>query len=576
MKRKSVGIEVHSGKGIQYIKGTEGQKLSELLQNNHIDILNICQGNGNCGKCKVKLKSGRNAVTETEKKLLSEGELRAGIRLACKVEVESDLCVVLLEQSEEEMIVEGIRTEYSVKERMYNEESVESYCKRRKDKENNREQLRKNVEIEVLGSEMEESYFIAIDLGTTTIAMALVEQKSGNVQDTFTSINHQRKFGADVINRILAANDGKAEELKRLVEQDLWKGICKLTLGNGDEAGTEKNVKKDDLIEQKYKNIEKITIAGNTTMIHLLMGYSCKSLGKYPFASGHLGQIDCALKECISLSNGSVYEKIPVTILPGISAFVGSDIVAGMIACSGFKKRDINLLIDLGTNGEIVLGNEERVLVTSTAAGPAFEGGNIICGTASIPGAISGVKIQNQRAVVRTIKGIMPPVGICGTGLVSAIAGLKENHLIDERGVLRFPYPEHGFPLWIRENGERISIYQKDIREFQMAKAAIRSGIEILMEEFGCQAEEISRIYLAGGFGTELSIKDAVMSGILPKEFLGRTERIGNGALYGAVIYGLEQEEKCKFLYGIKIRSISLTETEGFREKFMTYLDFGT
>ena len=414
----------------------------------------------------------------------------------------------------------------------------------------------------------EKTYFIAIDIGTTTIAMALVDEKTGEVCDTYTSLNHQRKYGADVLSRISAANSGKTEELKRLIEEDLWNGICKLNV----------------------RNISCIVICGNATMIHLLMGYSCERLGKYPFVSECLEKIECTLKEIIVLGNSKqkdknvekcqyeMYEKNknnPVTILPSVSAFVGGDVVADVLVCPGFETEELSLLIDLGTNGEMVLGNKDKMLATSTAAGPAFEGGNIVCGMASVPGSISRVKIQNQRAVIKTIQDKLPPKGICGTGLISAISQLKQNNIIDEKGTLKCPYQKQGYPLWIFEHGEKIIVYQQDIREFQMAKSAIRAGIEILMEKYGCTANEISHVYLAGGFGVNLTEEDAIYTGILPEEFRGKTESVGNGAIKGSILYGMEKQmlidKKVESMIK-RIKHISLAEEQSFQEKYLQFL----
>lgn len=556
------------------IKGCQGQNLLELLQENNISVPAICQGNGTCGKCKIKLLSGSLPITEAERKILSEEELEQGIRLACKANLET-ISIEILGKPEHDIMVEAV----SVKEKVHDNK--------------------------MMHKEEESSFFIAADIGTTTIAMALVKEETGEICDIYTSLNHQRKYGTDVIGRITAANAGKAEELKRLIEEDLCQGICSLMKAEKKPKSKVSN-SQDETIkfprehERKNINISRIILAGNTTMIHLLMGYSCQSLGKYPFVSEHLGQVECTLKdvittnrvdgrqkECIIADVNNNVEKdsiasLPVIILPAISAFVGGDIVAGILACPVFETEGISLLLDLGTNGEIVLGNKEKLLVTSTAAGPAFEGGNITCGTASIPGSIDRVKIQNQKAIVKTIKNQMPPIGICGTGLVSVIAQLLENKIIDEQGNLRYPYSENGFTLWVQNHGESIKLYQKDIREFQMAKSAIRAGVEILMQEYGCQVTDIKQIYLAGGFGTNLLADDVVVTGILPQEWKDKIIPIGNGALQGAVKVGMEKAECHKTMEGIQViqnirnraKNISLAEHDSFQEMYLKHMDF--
>ena len=562
VNRGSMRIKVLSGEKELSIESH--QNLMEMLLENNIGVSNTCHGNGTCGKCKIKVVSGYLPVTEMDRRILSEQELQQGIRLACKAKTEQEVRIEIIGQPEEDIVVEGILEEKTAK----------SFSG--KNQVNSEENKIQNGRRE----ETTANHFIVIDIGTTTIAMALVDEITGEVINTYTSLNHQRKYGADVISRITAANSGKAEELKKLIEEDLWKGIKALVV-------TEKEI-----------NLNKVIIAGNTTMIHLLMGYSCESLGKYPFVSEYLSQIECTLKDCIRLNRNQdilresatfesnncttmhyaidfeeEYENTPVTILPGISAFVGGDIVADVVACEGFETEEICLLIDLGTNGEMVLGNKDRLLTASAAAGPAFEGGNITCGMASIPGSICQVKIQNQKAIVRTIKSEMPPNGICGTGLVSAMAQLKQNRLINEDGELKQPYHKNGFPLWIFENGEKIALYQKDVREFQMAKAAIRAGIEILMEEYGCIPMEVKSVFIAGGFGRAINIEDILTTGIMPEVFKDKISIIGNGVLQGIISLGTKAvTTKHVEMICQRAENVTLSQKESFQKKYVEYM----
>lgn len=537
VNRGSMRIKVLSGKKELSIESHQNQNLLAMLQENNISVSNSCHGIGTCGKCKIKVVEGYLPVTEADKRSLTENELEQGIRLACKAKIDKEseeqeeLWIEIVGALEEDMVVEAM----------------------------SKKKLREDFQ--------DTNYFIAIDIGTTTIAMALISEETGEIVDVYTSVNHQRKYGADVISRIVAANDGKAEELKKLIEEDLWKGIKSLLPeGIRSECSKENDVVTKVITNEcdtkkRKTNLNRIIISGNTTMIHLLMGYSCESLGKYPFISEHLEKIECK------------WNNTPVTILPGISAFVGGDIVAGILACPKFETEELSLLIDLGTNGEMVLGNSDRLLTASAAAGPAFEGGNIICGTAAVPGSICQVKIQNQRAVVRTIKNEMPPIGICGSGLISIMAQLKANRLIKLDGELMIPYNEKGFPLWIFENGEKIALYQKDIREFQMAKAAVRAGIDILMEEYGCTPEEIENVYVAGGFGKAIDIKDMMTIGMLPDEFEDKISIVGNSALQGAVCFGKDRETR-KQIENIcrRAENITLSEKTEFQKKYLKYM----
>ena len=579
MNEKEINIKFIVDNKEICVKTTGGCTLSEIMQENNLLLSKICNGNGTCGKCKIRVLSGYLPITEADRRILSEQELRQGIRLGCKVilekNMEEELCIEVLSESEEDIVVEGVSK--TCNSQIYSE-IINTEGEKDKD----------TIKVP--------NYFIAIDIGTTTIAMVLINEENGEICDIFTTLNHQREYGSDVLSRITAANNGKAELLKNCIENDLWRGIARLIQKeNKDLAETslKDNKKVNEVVSGV--SISRIVIAANTTMIHLLMGYSCYSLGKYPFISNHLGQIECTLKECIGAGMNTEqylerYANIPVTILPGISAFVGGDIVSGISSCLGFETEEINLLVDLGTNGEMVLGNKDRLLVTSTAAGPAFEGGNILCGVASVPGGICQMKMQNHRPIIKTIQNQLPPLGICGSGLVSAVAQLIRNGIINKEGVLKRPYFEQGFSLWTFENREKIALYQKDIREFQMAKSAVRASIEILMDEYGCNAEKITHVYLAGGLGVNLTEEDAIITEILPEEFKGKTEYIGNGSLKGAIQYGIEKVNKnimqCENAGAVcntakkvqhivqKSRYISLAENSKFQEMYLKYMGF--
>lgn len=519
-------IKIEQNDKMKAVKGEGEVNVLRVLRENDIYLPALCNGNGTCGKCKVRL-SSMAPVTEADKKVFTQEELREGYRLACKAEVKEDT-YVRIPEGEEEM-------------------TVQSEGNKKINKNSNRHA---------------EDVFIAVDIGTTTIAMALVGYESKEILSIYTTLNHQRAFGGDVINRIAAANQGKIQELNALIREDLWKGICDLLgLGKGEDFSS---------------NFKKIVIAGNTTMMHLLMGYSCESLGHHPFHSDHLGQYHGTLKDCFKEEPLEAYhlEEKELMLFPGVSAFVGGDIVAGLQMCNSFQTEELTFLLDLGTNGEMVIGNKDRMFSTSAAAGPAFEGGNITCGTGSIPGAVSQVKIQNKRAIVKTIEGNKKVRGICGTGIVSAIAELKLSKIMDREGALQFPFSKQGFPLWNVPGEEKISLYQQDIRQFQMAKAAIRTGVEQLMDAYGCSYEEVKKVYLAGGFGTKLSVDDAIETGILPEEFRGKVEAIGNGALYGAIAYELEEVKKDLNEFAGRIQNIPLAQSEGFQEKYLKYMGF--
>ena len=188
--------------------------------------------------------------------------------------------------------------------------------------------------------------------------------------------------------------------------------------------------------------------------------------------------------------------------------------------------------------------------------------------------SVSKIKIQNQRAVIKTIKNVIPPVGICGSGLISAISQLRKNRLLDEQGRLRSPYEKRGYYLWSNESEKKVVLFQQDIRQFQLAKAAVRAGIEILMKEYGCVPKEIEKVYLAGGFGNEIMEEEALETGILPKEFYGKVQMLGNAALKGTIESELQQKNIQTMFEKREVKVISLSQTKGFDEMYVRYMNF--
>lgn len=454
----------------------EGESLLEAMLRQGVTYRAECGGRGTCGKCKVKVLKGDIQITSWDRLLFSEEELQQGYRLSCKAYPKGACSIELLP---------GYETRgYEVLTEMQYPDAA-------------------TISVHT-GSALS----TAIDLGTTTLAFALMDP-SGRVIRTYSALNPQRAYGADVISRMKASTEGKKEVLRDGIRAELEQGIRKLISSEG--------IKQD--------HITQIILAGNTTMIHLLMGYDCSALGTYPFTPVNISTIRLEASELFS----EAYH-MPITVLPGISTFVGGDILAGLLACGFDQSEKISLLVDLGTNGEMALGNRNRLLVTSTAAGPAFEGGNLTCGVGSIPGAISHVVIEEGSCRYETIGG-KPPLGICGTGVIELASELIRTGRMDETGLLADPYFEQGFEI----GGMRF--LQKDIRELQMAKAAVRAGIEILIRRYGVTTNAIDKVYLAGGFGYKLDVTKAIRIGLFPPELTGRIEAVGNSSLSGAIRY---------------------------------------
>lgn len=498
------------------IEGNCGQTLLEIFRNENVYIDAICAGRGTCGKCKVQFLEGCPISTKEDENFFTEKELADGWRLACKAVIEQE-CVVSIEMSGEEKY--AVVTEY-VSERK-SQQSVEK-----------------------------SHYGIAVDIGTTTIAMQLLELHSKTIEDTYTAINRQRSYGADVISRIQASNEGKKERLRQSILEDLEQGI-------------------EELHSRNHVTVKEIGISGNTTMISLLMGYSCEGLGAYPFTPVNIDAVEADYFTIF----GNHRHTCKLRILPGISAFVGGDITAGLLACGFDRKEKVSILVDLGTNGEMAIGNQDKIFVTSTAAGPAFEGGNIICGTGSIPGAISHVTYKNNGFELETI-GNQEASGICGTGVIDITYELLKQKLIDETGLLNDKFFEDGI-LLAKSKESEIRFYQKDIREIQLAKAAIRAGLETLLVNYGVGYDEIDDIYIAGGFGYKMDIDKAIGIGLFPKACKNKLKAIGNSSLKGNLIYLTEKDAKERMRKITQLsEEVSLAASSTFYEFYLQHMCF--
>lgn len=519
-KKSSVSINVMRGNNLITIKCDEDESILDALLRHGQYFSADCGGKGSCGKCKVQLIEGKLDITIQDKAMITEKELDKGYRLSCKAHPEEDCVIKILVGDESDF---EIVTDYKTKDI-------------------------KAADIR------EDSYVIGIDIGTTTIAVSLVGTTSKTILKTYTTINKQRAYGADVISRMQASNDGKKDLLRESIRKDLLEGI--LGVMDGAKVAT--------------GEVKKIAIAGNTTMGHLLMGYSCETLGVFPFIPVNIDTIEMPFQTVFA----SNYLDIPVILLPGISTYVGGDIVAGLLVCEFDKQVMPCMLIDIGTNGEMAIGNKDKILVSSTAAGPAFEGGNISCGVGSIAGAICNVSINEEKVVYQTIGG-KPPVGICGTGVIEITSELLEAGLIDETGLFEEKYFKDGYKIAIDGEKTPIVFTQKDIREIQLAKSAVRAGIETLIKRSGLSYEMIDTVYLAGGFGYKINIEKAIHIGLLPEEFAGKIKVIGNSSLAGAIQYLTDDNAKEK-IEKIKLisKEIELANDKDFNDLYMDHMFF--
>jgi len=397
---------------------------------------------------------------------------------------------------------------------------------------------------------------IVIDIGTTTLAMLLLDGY-GKVISDWRGLNPQRRYGADVISRVERAENGQEQEITDCIRQEILVGMTKLCC-----AETEKKIV-----------ISRVVIAGNTVMQHLFAGYPINGLGAYPFHP-YQTELVCGRLDTFYLTLPEPLAMAEYVLMPCISAFVGGDIMAGMLEVEQ-KKQPMEkwLLLDVGTNGEMVLFSEGVYYTASAAAGPVFEGGNISWGIGSVEGAIEHVWVEGGELSFSTI-GRKAPVGICGTGLIESIAALLQLGILDREGELK-GYTEMGYVLARSVNGEMIAITQEDVRQFQLAKGAIRTGIEILCKTAGVEVQELNRVYLAGGFGTRLDAASCCEIGLLPKIFRKKCWALGNSSLGGCRAYCMEKNAG-ELLKEMQRRSkkVVLALEEGFQKDYLEYMRF--
>ena len=568
-----------------FLQKKQNKTILELLreQGEYLDA--PCSGKGTCGKCCIIIEETRKTdpPKQREKEVFTERELEEGWRLSCMTVPTDDLYVCIPEIRENQI---QVQMEFVRNTKM--ESDVQATTVICENKIEDRAQIGSDGEIKPENTDTEKSvYGIAIDIGTTTLAAELISLTDGICLKTASSVNHQRAYGADVISRIRAAASGDAEKLRESILKDV-RNLAETLL-----AGQDENV----------LNVSKIVIAGNTTMIHLLLGYSCVGLGAAPFTPVNLAPEDMTwgelngeyeetresgdAKESGVARDGSdarehgyvrecghtgINQTTKVQIMPGISAFVGGDITAGMMGC-GMRPDKCEMLIDIGTNGEMVLAAGDHFLVSSVAAGPAFEGGNISCGMPGVPGAVCRAVLFGKNNMVTKTIGNKPAIGLCGTGIIDVMYELVRHHIVDTQGILGEPWFEKGFPVV----PGKIYFTQEDIRQVQMAKAAICAGLEVLLQKSNISHEQIKKVYVAGGFGMGLDMEKALGIGLLPIGLRGKLTPVGNSALEGAarcLTHSKESSDMQPQEIAAISHEINLADTPEFQELYLKHMQF--
>lgn len=603
-------VKVRQGDRQEEITVLSGQKLLDLLQRTGFFLPAHCGGKGSCGKCKVRVLSGlAKPPLPAETLYLTSTELAEGFRLACRLEVNADLAVEVPVGEEEAVIVTTdtkniplkplVRREYCTVKRPTIEEQIGEADRLEEAlglpgsidyelmvalptvlREEDRlvtVVVAEDTVISVQGGKRPSAlYGIALDLGTTTIAGYLLNLETGEEIGCYSALNPQQSFGADVISRAAYTmeNHNGLMALTTLIRREINKMVeyFRAQCGVGSEE------------------IYHCTVVGNPTMLHILAGLPVEGIAVSPFAPVISRRLDLRPSDLgIKMNSRGL-----ITILPLISAYVGADTVAAILASGLGESAEPALLLDIGTNGELALGHEGRILTCATAAGPAFEGAQLRHGSGAVAGAIDRVRLAVDGLRFTTIGG-KTARGICGSGVVELTAELIRTGIIDPTGrigvktgnkrtvparLYRRIREVDGQPAFLiasTAEGAETDLFftQQDVRQVQMAKAAIAAGIEILLEEVGLDLNEVGSIYLAGGFGNYIDYHAAQYIGLLPQGFNGRIVSLGNGAGVGAKMALLSRDCLVKADELVKrTEFIELSTNARFQTAFLENISF--
>lgn len=383
---------------------------------------------------------------------------------------------------------------------------------------------------------------LLVDLGTTTIALCLIQKKGGRLRQSTTFANPQARFGADVIARIEAATSSAGSELQRCITDELKKEVAHLCQRN----------------RQTVSDLRHCYIGGNTTMIHLLMGFDCASLGRSPFTIQKPSPEPFAYNSC------------QIHIAPWISAFVGGDITAGLSACGMDASQPATLFVDLGTNGEMVLAHNGVFYATATSAGPALEGGGLSCGCPGIPGAICHVHLRRLSPILDTIDNKLP-IGLCGSGAISLCAELVRQNYITAESILTDQFPADGILLSYDSQGRALRFTADDLRNVQLASAAIAAGIDTLLQEAKLTFDKINQLYLGGGFGYYISLKDCDTLGLFSGIPASHITVLGNTCLRGLYQWAFAGQTVCA---PDTCHTVNLADHPYFKKQFINHMCF--
>ena len=581
MQSKEVKVTFQpSGRSVYVLPGT---LILEAAGRAGVVLQTPCGGKGTCGKCKVRVVNGECEPSAAAKDALSPAQINNGYRLACQAYIQGPLTIDIPPESRFEATDQILTTHaghHTVVRPVITKRFFKLTEPSSEDAVSDASRLTASIgQVEIQhrllcklpgflrshewqgtaviaenrllalepGDTSNEAYGIAVDLGTTTMVGTLFDLATGDEKAVFSNMNPQVAFGDDVIARIsrVRENHGALAEMQQEVLKALNSVIGQLV----EKSGVTKN------------RIYELVIAGNSTMQQLFCGLDPSPLGEVPFTPAFNEALRLSARDLGLATNPGA----EVFVFPQIGGFVGGDTVAGILAAGMEKVEKPTLLVDIGTNGEIVLAHDESLQATSTAAGPAFEGARITQGMRATAGAIEKVVIQDD--VIINVIGNTRPVGICGTALIDAVAELLRKGLLDETGrILPAEEGPENTPVALRSrlvnqdgetnfllvpaeessSGEPIYLWQKDVRELQLATGAIRAGINIMLRRIGMQAEDLGSVLLAGAFGNFIRRSNARRIGLLPQVPCGRIQFVGNAASLGAKHALLSADERAR------------------------------
>jgi uncharacterized 2Fe-2S/4Fe-4S cluster protein (DUF4445 family) len=509
-------------------KARLGQTLLDAAQAAGVGLASVCGGVGTCEECRLRLVAGKLTLpTLVEQAALSEADLAAGFRLACQAEPLSDVKLDIPPESltsAQRLQVEGLETHIAVKPAVHTPGA----------------------------------YGLAVDIGTTKLAAYLVRLETGETVSKAGAMNPQIAYGEDVISRI--AYTGREPDGAKILQKVLVETLNKLL----SEMCTEAHVSPNSVLDA--------VLVGNTIMHHLFVGLPVEQLGHAPFTPATTRPLNIPASE-LGLNLGP---RANAYLPPVIAGYVGADHIAMLLATEAWKSPHNVVALDIGTNTEISLSANGKVTCCSCASGPAFEGAHIHAGMRAAPGAIERARWSDGKILWQSIENL-PPVGICGSGILDVVAALQDGGLVKPTGVLK-PASGSGFVLVpAAQTGlnRDLVVTRKDVHEIQLAKSAIRVGVEILLQNAGLTYTALDEFIVAGAFGTYLDLRSAVRTGMFPPLPLEHFRQVGNAAGVGAkqMLISMDKRQEAETI-ARQIGYVELTSQMSFTPLFMEHLYF--